>query len=204
MNEIILFKGLIIGLAIAASIGPISIICIQRTLTKGRAIGLFSGLGAATADGFYGAVASFGLTAISTFLLNYKLFISLIGGIFLIYLGIKTFFAPITKKTEQKIINQTNSYLSILLLTLANPMTILLFMAIFAGLGLGNTNGNYFSAIMSTLGVFLGSIIWYFILVEIIYFFSPKISTTTFEWINKSAGLLIGGFGMFAIIKLIV
>ena len=84
-------RGLLIGLSIAAAVGPISILCIQRTLERGRLYGLVSGLGAATADAFYGSIAAFGLTIISTFFISQHLWIRLLGGIFLLYLGIKIF-----------------------------------------------------------------------------------------------------------------
>ena len=82
-------KGLIIGFAIAAPVGPIGVLCIQRSLHNGFKIGLMTGLGAAFADGSYGLIAGFGLTALSSLLINHQFLIRLVGGLFLIYLGIK-------------------------------------------------------------------------------------------------------------------
>lgn len=85
-----LLKGLVIGFAIVAPVGPIGVLCIRRSLVQGRLYGLFSGLGAAAADAVYGFIAAFGLTVITSFLLDYKLWLQLIGGLFLCYLGMQT------------------------------------------------------------------------------------------------------------------
>src|SRR6478735_6371119 len=87
-------KGLVLGFSIAAPVGPIGVLCIRRSLAEGRVVGFVSGLGAATADAFYGAVAAFGLTFISALLVSQQLWLRAIGGAFLCYLGVKTFLAP--------------------------------------------------------------------------------------------------------------
>ncbi len=91
MLVLVLLKGIAMGVAIAAPVGPIGLLCIRRTLNKGRAIGLLSGCGAATADGLYGMVAAFGLTTISDFLVEYSSWLRIGGGLFLCYLGLTTF-----------------------------------------------------------------------------------------------------------------
>ena len=153
-----LFRGLAIGFSIAAPVGPIGVLCIRRTLAEGRAAGLISGLGAATADAAYGCIAAFGLTAISNFLASQQNWLRLIGGVFLCYLGAKTFLSrPVAGSTAVKSGGVASNYTSTLLLTLTNPMTILSFAVVFAGLGLGNTAGDYPSASVLVVGVFLGS-----------------------------------------------
>ena len=156
MDISFLLQGTIIGFSIAAPVGPIGVLCIVRTLTKGVWFGLVSGLGAATADAVYGSVAATGLTVISTALINQQELIRVIGGLFLCWLGISTFLS----KTHEGKISSTKdslagSFASTFFLTLTNPMTILSFTAIFAGLGVGQTSGSNVSAGFMVLGVFL-------------------------------------------------
>ncbi len=166
----VFLKSLIIGFSIAAPVGPIGILCIRRTLADGRRAGFISGLGAATADAFYGAIAAFGLTFISSFLINQSIWLRLAGGLFLIFLGIKTIFAK-PELNESPDTNQDSYrgmiryYMSTFFLTISNPLTIISFAAIFAGLGAANINTQgYFSAMMMVLGIFIGSSIWWFAL----------------------------------------
>lgn len=123
MDISFLIKGILIGFSIAAPVGPIGVLCIRRTLAEGRTSGFFSSLGAATADAVYGSIAGFGLTFISNFLINQQIWLSLIGGMFLCYLGIKTF---LDRPTKQVISVNKNSlicaYASTFLLTLTNPI----------------------------------------------------------------------------------
>jgi threonine/homoserine/homoserine lactone efflux protein len=196
-----LLKGFIIGFAIAAPVGPIGILCIRRTLADGRLTGFFSGLGAASADMSYGAVAAFGLTVIQDILIGAKFWLHLIGGFFLIYLGIRTFLTkPAAKTTPEKTINgYFQAYSSTLGLTLTNPATILLFTVIFAGLRLGNTGGNFLSAVLLVMGVFLGSSAWWLTLSTIVGFFREKFTPAWMMWVNRLAGAVIGVFGLFSL-----
>ena len=137
MDFSFIWKGLILGFAIAAPVGPIGILCIRRTLQFGRFSGLFSGLGAAAADMVYAIIAAFGLTFISNVLIAGRFWMQLIGGLFLLYLGWKTYFSPVCDKTGT--VSHTslwNDFVSTFFLTITNPMTILSFLAIFAGFGL--------------------------------------------------------------------
>lgn len=191
-------KGIILGFAIAAPVGPIGILCIRKTLQYGRWSGLFSGLGAAMADTLYGIVAAFGITLISGFLFACQFWLHVIGGGFLLYLGWKTFFAKpkeegngITHKTLMK------DFLSTFVLTMTNPMTILSYLAIFAALGLpAKMDGNHFNAAWLVVGVFLGSSLWWLILSEGVTLFRKKINQNLMTWINRTAGLIISLFGL--------
>jgi threonine/homoserine/homoserine lactone efflux protein len=159
------FKGLLIGFSIAAPVGPISILCIKRTLGSGRLTGIASGLGAATADAFYGSIAAFGISFISNFLIEQQVWLRSIGGLFLCYLGVKTILSkPANTISQTKASGLTSAYGSTFLLTITNPLTILSFAAIFAGLGLGKSQDHYSSAASMVLGVFLGSSLWWIIL----------------------------------------
>src|SRR6266498_2036398 len=165
MDANFFLRGFLFGLSIAASVGPMSLLCIQRTLSKGQLYGLVSGLGVATADGVYGSVAGFGLTVITTFLVSQYTWIRVIGGVLLIYLGIKTLLTkPAEKAVSAKANNFLGAYGSTFLLTLANPATILSFVAIFAGFGVGGAKNNYLAAVLVVCGVFLGSALWWCIL----------------------------------------
>ena len=189
-----------IGLSIAAPVGPIGVLCIRRTLASGRLSGLVSGLGAATADAIYGCIAGFGLAFISNFLVSQQLWFRLIGGAFLCYLGIKTFLAkPAEQAASAKGNGLFGDYASTLFLTITNPMTIISFVAIFAGLGLASASGNYASAGVLVLGVFIGSAMWWLLLSSGIALFREKVNQRGLHWVNRISGTIILGFGLFAL-----
>lgn len=154
----IFWRGLLIGLSIAAPVGPIGVICIRRTLADGRAAGFASGLGAATADVVYGSIAAFGLAMISETLVTQQVWLRLFGGVFLCYLGLRTFVArPAETVTGGGGEGLLKAYASTFLLTLTNPMTILSFAAIYAGLGLAESDRGWTQALTIVSGVFIGS-----------------------------------------------
>lgn len=207
MNIGFLLRGIIIGFSIAAPVGPIGVLCIRRTLAEGRASGLVSGLGAATADAIYGCIAGFGLTFISSTLVSQQLWLRLIGGAFLCYLGITTFLAqPVQQAQEDSA--QGNSlfgaYASTFFLTLTNPMTIISFAAIFAGLGLASAGGDYLSAGVLVLGVFSGSALWWLLLSGGVGLFRARFNPHMLRWVNRISGVVIAGFGLLALLSLIV
>jgi threonine/homoserine/homoserine lactone efflux protein len=204
MDLSFLIKGLIIGFSIAAPVGPIGILCIRRTLAEGRIAGLLSGLGAATADAMYGSVAGFGLTFISSFLLQQQNWFSLIGGIFLCYLGLKTMLAaPAAQAAAAKNESLIGAYASTFVLTLTNPTTILSFTAIFAGLGIANTGGDYTAASILVLGVFSGSALWWLLLSGGVSLFRASFTPPRLHWVNKLAGFIITGFGLLVLLSLL-
>ncbi len=198
-----LINGIILGFSIAAPIGPIGVLCMRRTLAEGRAYGLISGLGAATADAIYGSIAGFGLTFISNFLISQQVCLRVIGGIFLCFLGVRTFLSkPAEQATSLKEIGLINAYTSTFLLTLTNPVTILFFLGIFAGLGVGSTSGNYASAATLILGVFTGSALWWLALTESVNLFRRKFTPARLRWVNRISGVIIAAFGAMALLSL--
>lgn len=205
MNIGLLIKSFIIGLSIAAVVGPISVLCIQRTLTRGHVYGLITGLGIATADGTYGSIAAFGLTAISTFLVQEEIWIRAIGGAFLLYLGIRTIMSKPAEKAAMaaKARNLPGAYASILLLTLTNPLTILSFAAIFAGIGVSGGKGGYLAATLVVMGVFLGSATWWLILTSGVSLLRKKITPRWLVWLNRISGAVLVIFGIVALISLV-
>ncbi|MBN1451924.1 MAG: LysE family transporter [Anaerolineales bacterium] len=196
----IFLRGLIIGFSIAAPVGPIGVLCIRRTLTEGRLAGFLSGMGAASADMFYGGVAAFGLTAVQDLLIGQSNWLRIVGGVFLLYLGVKTFFVkPAEEATESRRGGLFGAYLTTFFLTITNPITILSFIAIFAGLRLGETDGNYASATVMVLGVFLGSAAWWLTLSTGVGFLRDKFTLVLLTWINRLAGMIIFAFGLAAL-----
>jgi len=160
-----LLKGIAIGFAIAAPVGPIGVLCIRRTFAEGRVAGFVTGLGAATADAFYGAVAGFGLTAVSGFLIGFQNELRLGGGLFLCALGMKTFFdGPAGAAPRVQGVGLAQAYAATVTLTLTNPATLLSFVAVFAGAGLGQQAYGTAQALAIVTGVFLGSAAWWLLL----------------------------------------
>ena len=197
-------RGLLIGFSIAAPVGPIGVLCIRRTLADGRVYGLVSGLGAATADAFYGSVAGFGLTFISSLLIGQSFWLRLIGGAFLCYLGVRTFLArPAEKAAADKSNSLAGAYASTLFLTLTNPTTIFSFAAIFAGLGIASTAGNYLDAGLLVLGVFIGSALWWLTLSSVVSIFRAKFGARQLQWVNRISGIIILVFGVLALVSLL-
>ena len=192
-------RGLAIGFAVAAPVGPIGMLVIRRTLAEGRLMGLCTGLGAAAADALYGAVGAFGLSFIFSFLLGNAPWMKLVGGVFLCYLGIATFrTAPKEDSGAASSARHAGAFLSTLLLTLASPLTILSFMAIFASLGVGRA-GDHGAAATVVAGVFVGSALWWLILSGGISLVKHRLSSVTLVWINRISGLLLLSFGLVAI-----
>lgn len=194
-------KGFIIGLSIAAPVGPIGVLCINRTLRSGLMVGLLSGLGAAVADAIYGCIAGFGLVTVADFLFVAQTPIRWVGGAFLIYLGVKTFLAqPQDKSAPDKARTLWQDFSSTLLLTLTNPATILSFVAIYTSLGIVDSDASYYEAFVIVLGVFLGSLAWWCALSSGISVIRHKLGQTALKWINRLSGIILLAFGLFAII----
>ncbi|HET9921646.1 MAG TPA: LysE family transporter [Ktedonobacteraceae bacterium] len=205
MDISFLIRGLIFGLSIAAVVGPMSVLCMQRTVNRGLLYGLVSGMGIATADGIYGSIAGFGLTVIISLLFSLQLWIHLLGGLFLIYLGVRTMLTKPAERAAAAKANASNllgAYVSTLLLTLTNPLTILSFAVIFAGIGVGATQNSALSATLVVLGVFLGSALWWCFLTGSISLFRKRFTPTWLLWINRISGSVIAIFGVLALLSL--
>jgi threonine/homoserine/homoserine lactone efflux protein len=196
-------RGLLIGFAIAAPVGAIGLLCIRRTLAEGRLAGFVSGLGAATADALYGAVAALGLTAVSSAIVDHQSAVRLAGGLFLCYLGVRTALAhPAAGAANASAGGLFAAYASTLALTLTNPTTILSFAAVFAGLGLGAAAGDRASAVMMVCGVFLGSALWWLILSGAVGFFRRALTPERLRWVNRLSGAALVAFGVVALVSL--
>lgn len=193
-------RGFIIGLAIAAPVGPIGVLCMRRTLNAGRLAGFASGLGAAGADAVYGALGAFG-TALAAQLVERQEWIATLGGIFLIWLGVsgmRRASAEVEPAPAPGAADLAGYFGSTFLLTLANPATILAFAAIFASIGLGSAP-DAGSALQLVAGVFLGSAGWWLFLSLAVGLMRHRLGRTALVWINRLSGLVLIGFGLAAI-----
>jgi threonine/homoserine/homoserine lactone efflux protein len=202
MDPSLFSQGLILGFTIAAAVGPIALLCIRRTLAEGRLVGFVSGLGVATADATYGAIAAFGLTAITDALVAWQQPLAIGGGLFLLWLAWRTLTsvpgeAAAETRAPRDRKGLAGAYLSTLGLTLTNPMTILSFAALFVGLGV--TGGDAAGAALLTAGVFLGSAAWWVVLVLGVGALRSRLTTAWLRRINIASGLLIGAFAIVAI-----
>ena len=193
-----LLQGLIIGFCIAAPVGPINLLCLRRSLVDGRRVGFISGLGAAAADSVYGAIAALGLTAITDFLILHRPWLQLFGGIFMCGLGLEMMWKrPVRRETNAPlhVSRMRDAFVSTFLLTLPNPMTIIAFTGVFAGLGLGWQTDGALGTLELIGGVFLGSSMWWLVLTLLAGTFGRHIDDGTLRWINFGAGLIIAAFG---------
>jgi len=198
-----LIKGIVLGFSIAAPVGPIGILCIRRTLSKGMVNGFISGLGAATADSIYGLIAALGISAVSTFLADHQFYLRLSGGIFILYLGYITFKSIPAEAAAGTSSNRLPSaFASTFFLTITNPITIMSFAAVFAGIGVGTTDETYISSLFLVIGVFTGSSLWWLFLSAMINVLRHKFDQKQLKLVNQLSGLLLTGFGIFSLISI--
>jgi threonine/homoserine/homoserine lactone efflux protein len=191
-------RGAILGFTIAAAIGPISLLTIRRTLAHGRIYGLASGLGVATADATYGAIAAFGLTAVTSVLVDWRAVLGLFGGAFLAVLAWKTF---TSRPGEVAVADERpglgGAFLSIYGLTMTNPTTILSFAGLFAGLGVVAGGGG--GAAILVAGVFCGSAAWWLVLTTAVGAFRSRITVRALTWVNRVSGVVLFAFAAAAV-----
>jgi len=198
-----MLQGLVIGFSIAAPVGPIGALCIRRTLVHGPAAGLATGLGAACADAVYGSAAAFGLTAVASVLVAGQTWLRLVGGLFLLYLGLRTLLShPRPTKARQAAAGLLGAYASTFVLTITNPITILSFAAIFAGLGLARTP-QASAGLELVGGVFAGSALWWLVLSTTVGALRQRLGLPALTWITRISGIVIAGFGVAALVSVL-
>jgi threonine/homoserine/homoserine lactone efflux protein len=198
MDPSLLLRGVVLGLAVAAPVGPIGVLCIRRSLAEGRTAGFVVGLGAATADAVYGALAGLGLTIVSSFLVDQRVWLRLVGGVFLCYLGLRTLAARPAEKAAGggRGGGLIGTYASAFILTLTNPTTILSFAAIFAAVGVET---EAFTVVPLVAGVFLGSASWWLLLSTGVSLFRGKVGPRGMRAVNVVSGAAILAFGLVAV-----
>jgi threonine/homoserine/homoserine lactone efflux protein len=201
MIDLTLFgRGFVLGFTIAAAVGPISLLTIRRTLAHGRIYGLASGLGVALADATYGAVAAFGLTAVTAVLVGGRVVLGLVGGAFLFVLAWRTITArpgEVAVAVAEDRPGLFGAFASIFGLTITNPMTILSFAALFAGLGVAGSGGS--EAALIVAGVFCGSATWWLLLTTLVSALRARITIRGLTWVNRISGLVLLGFAVASI-----
>ena len=197
MDGGLLVRGLLLGFSIAAPVGPIGVLVIRHSMTNGRAAGLMTGLGAAVADGLYGLAGGLGITAVSTLLVHYALWLRIGGGAFLVWLGIRTIAgSPESDPREATRSGHTRTFLTGLVLTLSNPLTMLSFAAMFAGVGGGGAGGASVGWLVA--GVFAGSALWWLILSTAASLARSRMTPVRMRWVNRASGVIIAAFGVAA------
>jgi len=204
MDLALFLKSLVIGLSIAAPVGPIGLLCIQRTLAHGRTIGFLSGLGAALADACYGAIGALGVSAVIASMVAARVPLALGGAAFLAWMGIQLLRAPVATqaRSAQDATTPLKAMLSVFALTLANPMTILSFIAVFASVATGHVGGAG-TATSMVLGVFLGSALWWLGLSTGVSMVRHKLSARAMQFINRLSGALLLCFAAYQLSTLL-
>jgi len=196
-------RGALLGLSIAAPVGPIGLLCIRRTLVDGWRFGLATGLGAATADAAYGAIAAGGLGAVSGLLVQQRAGLQLAGGAFLLWIGIRTLLQPPpTEAAPASGRGLPGAFAATFALTLANPMTILSFVGLFAAMGLG-PGATTADSVMLVLGVFLGSAAWWLGLSAAVAGLRQRVTPVGMLWINRISGCVVAVYGLKTLVGLI-
>ncbi|PFM60334.1 lysine transporter LysE [Bacillus cereus] len=194
-------KSFILGLSVSAPVGPIGLLCIQRTLLKGKSAGFVTGLGAVTANIIYASIAAFGFSIVASFLLEQEFYIKLFGSIFLFYLGVKTFLKkPASSAADLEGETRFKMFLSTFFLMITNPIAIINFVAMFTGLGFNQDSSSIITAVSLIVGVFLGSSLWWLFLSFAVSIFREKL-TPHLSLVNKLAGSLIILLAIWALVK---
>jgi threonine/homoserine/homoserine lactone efflux protein len=193
-------RALGIGFLVAAPVGAMALLCIERTMARGRAHGYATGAGIATADAIYASIAAFGLTALTGALTGAQGWVRLIGGAFLIYLGVRAMLAkPGRRAAERGTAPLLGVYTSALGLTLANPQTIIAFAGIFAGAGLVVSGGGWSMPALTVAGVFCGSLLWWLLLVTVTGALRERVGERVLLWVTRLSGVAIAVLGVVAI-----
>lgn len=199
MNELeLIYKGLLAGLAISVPVGPVNVLCVSRTISKGRMAGVISGLGAATADTVYGTIAGFSISFIIDFLMREVFWIRLFGGALLIGIGLRYFFKKPQSLAEQGESSAHSQYISAFLLNLTNPTTVLSFLAILAALGMGHARSRWLTFLLIG-GIFVGAMLWWIVLAVAAGHFRNRFNERAVLWMNRIAGMAIGTFGVLTL-----
>ncbi len=199
--------GIILGFSASIPLGPIGLICIQKTLNRGRWAGIVSGAGSAASDTFFAIIAAFGISFISNFIEQQQFTLRITGSIILVLLGLKIFLTNLAisiRKQKKKKNNLLGDFISIFFLTLSNPVTLFVFGAVFASSGLIKVENTFFDLLEIVIGVFVGAMLWWLILTNFVNLFRAKFRLKRLWWINKITGAVIVIFGIFVFIASLV
>lgn len=205
MTDYILINGFLFGLVLAVPVGPVAVLCVQRTLSEGRLHGLLSGLGAAVADAIYGAIAAFGISAIQDWIIGHQGSLRTIGGIVLLILAVKTLFSRRRRPPPSavgKIHTESllQDFMSTFLLAITNPLTILTFAGLFVTLGVTEAGESIDNAALLVGGVFAGSSLWWFALASTANLARPYLDGGYERLVTRISAAILAGFGVYALI----
>ncbi len=199
-DTIFFLKGMVVGLAVAAPIGPASIMCIRRTINHGFFLGIASGLGVAAADTFYGSIAGFGLTSLTDFIVGWFTKVQFAGGVLLIILGVVFYVVKPPKTTRKRNVDDMlHAFLSTFGMTLANPLILFLFAVVFAAVGLDEFANDIDLVGFLVLGIFSGAMLWWFVLCSALGILHRNVQFTSMAWTNKASGMIIVLLGVYAL-----
>ncbi len=193
-------RSLIIGFTIAMAVGPITLLVVRRTIEHGGVYGFVSGLGVAAADATYGAIAAFGLTALTTLLVSGHAVLGIVGGAVIAVIGLRTIVArPSAPAADADRPGLIGAFASIYALTMTNPLTIVLYAGVFAAIGLG-AGGGFVDAAVVTAAVLVGSGLWWLVLCSVVAWARLRVSVRALAWVNRVSGAALVVFGAFAAI----
>lgn len=205
MHLELFLKGLLAGVCVAVPVGPIGIICIQRTLAKGREHGLVSGLGAATADAIWAFIAASGMIFIHSFLNHNQKGLRILGALFLCFLGVRTFLAhPHPSGRPLNGIGLLRAFTSVFFLALTSPATFVPMVMLFVSLRVTQLEGNMLHAAMLMSGVFLGSISWWLVLAVMMGWIHAKSDVNVLRWVNHIGGVILFAFGLWIFCRVLL
>ncbi|MGB0571403.1 MAG: LysE family translocator [Alphaproteobacteria bacterium] len=211
VTDYILIQGIVFGFFLALPVGPVGVLCVQRTLSQGRMHGLISGLGAAFGDALYGAVAAFGISAVEDWITGHQGGLRLVGGTVLLLLALRTVAPmlrarPVTDGTNEKIQRRiethslVNDFLSTFMLAITNPITFIAFAGLLATLGFTEAGRSIGNASILVAGVFAGSALWWIALSTTANLFRPIVDGSYQLWMDRIVALLLAGFGIYALL----
>lgn len=198
------YKGIFVGFVIAAPVGPVGIMCIHRTICQGKLAGYVSGLGAALADTFFGAIAAFGFGFIAAPLIDHNNWLRFVGGVVLCLIGLRSLVtrklpAPATRDRT----NLVGDFVSSFLVTLTNPITVISFAAIYAAMNIPHLGGELRWGMALTVGVFIGAAVWWLLLTVVAGAFHGRVAERGVLWVNRISGAVILGFGILLLVSLL-
>jgi len=205
MPIILLLKGILIGIMVSVPIGPVGVVCIQRTINRGLKSGFVSGLGAASADTLYATIACLGLGFVVNFIQKQIYWIQFVGSIVLILIAIKIFYtnpAVEIRNTKNKKAKPMEEYLSIFFITLSNPSVFFIFIALLASLKVFTGKFSYVAGLLVISGIFGGAMLWWYLLSNLVHKFRSKIRLKNIWWLNKIMAVMIFTCGVIVLVSL--
>lgn len=211
MTDYILIQGIVFGFFLALPVGPVGVLCVQRTLAEGRMHGLLSGLGAAFGDALFGAVAAFGISAVKDWLEAHQDDLRIVGGVILLVLAARTLLGKSghTLRSSKHDVNENRvvthslvkDFVSTFVLAVTNPITLIAFAGLLATLGITEAGASVGNASILVVGVFAGSAVWWIAISTTAGILRPFVDGTYQAWMNRVSAMILLGFGIYALLS---